>query len=655
MKHLIMGTAGHVDHGKTSLIKALTSIDCDTHKQEKDRGITINLGFSHLDFDDGSSIGIIDVPGHKDFVNTMLSGASGFDFVLLVIAADSGIMPQTIEHFNIINALGIKKMIIALTKIDLVDDEWKDLAKMEIIEWLESTAFAQSPLIEVSSKKSIGLDNLIHEMKTTIHQIPKRSVSSFFRMYIDRIFSVKGKGTVVAGSVLNGKLNAEKEVYCLPGDKKLKIKDIQRHGIAVDTIFPGNRAAINVRGFKRDEFKRGMLLSNVELLSTNRIDVQLELFTDIKSVKLWSNVIFHSATIECQARMHLMDTDNLDAGNSCIAQLNLDKKVVLLPKDRFVIRRTSGDETIGGGMVLDIKPNHHRKRTQKLLNELQLLRDALLNENKLNDLLLVALKKAGKPINKKNLLEQLKMEPADLKLDLNSLIGINYYPKTEIFTSNVFEQQTETKLIRLLKEYHVQNPFLVTGMSKMELLGKFQNHGDPDFNVFFELFLEKLVDLKKLTKLHNTYFLSSHKVELNANSLKAIEDLENLFKDYGTQKPVYTEIKEKIKERSLSNEKFQQYLSYLVSTKKLCLFKGDYVHTSWVNLFRKNMLKVLLESDNGLYNQALKEKTDLPKKMIQFMIELLESEKLIKTSNYNKNNFKTEISSLGKQLFSKYV
>lgn len=648
MKHLIMGTAGHVDHGKTSLIKALTSKDCDTHPQEKERGITINLGFSHLDLSAGDSLGIVDMPGHKDFINTMVSGASGIDFVLLVIAADSGIMPQTREHFHIIQSLGVKKMIVALNKIDLVDEELAEMAKLEIMEWLEETDYANSAIVGVSSSSGQGLDNLKQEIENLIPEIPNRSTSSFFRMYIDRLFTIKGKGTVITGSVINGLLNTNDDLYLLPGGQKLRIKGMQHHGKATKQIVSGNRAAINVSGFPKEEFFKGMLVSN-ELLSTTRMfDAYIHLFPDVKKLKVWSHVILHAATFEVQARMHLINTDTLEAGNSCIAQLILEDEVVLLPKDHFVIRRSSGDETIGGGILIDDQPLHHRKRTQKLIHYVEQLADGILDEDKLGNRILLEIDKLGHPLKLSDLLIRMKMDETDLNIDLDGVSGLNYYRSEQIISSEKYEEKIEKKLLQVLKEYHLKNPLLEKGLLINEILGKFEHADKASFSEFFPIYLEKLFGAQILNKVGNTWVLTSHQVKLSDKVKEDIDWLEQLIRSYEKQKPVYPDIYDLAIKRKMNKDRFQQYLNYLASQNKLVFFKGDYLHAHWVSVFRKTMLEILAQEETGLYQQAIKEKTGFSKKMLPFLCELYESEKLVKTSDYNKNNFKTEITELGR-------
>ena len=424
---------------------------------------------------------------------------------------------------------------------------------------------------------------------------------------------------------------------------------MHRHGHATKLIVSGDRAAINVSGFPKEEFEKGMLVSNQQLESTQRIDAQVQLFPNVKKLKVWSNVILHAATFECQARMHLIDSDTLEAGNSGLVQLTLEKEVVLLPKDHFVLRRSSGDETIGGGVVIDAQPLHHRKRTSKLVQHLQQLSDSILSEGKLANLLLLEIQKSGHPLHLDDLLHQLKLEATELDMDFTKIPGLSYFPKENILAAEKYEEEIERKLSTILKEHHIQNPLLESGMSERELLGKFEHASKASFARFFPLFLEKLQEQQILNKVESSWVLKSHQVKLNQKTKDEIDWLEQLIKNYEAQKPIYPEIQEKIKARNIPKEKFQQYLHYLAQKKKLTFFKGEYVHTHWVNVYRKKMLTILNEEEAGLYQQPLKAKTALSKKMLPFLCALFESEKLLKTSDYNKDNFKTEMTDLGRK------
>jgi len=413
MNHLIIGTAGHVDHGKTSLIKVLTNIDCDTHREEKERGITINLGFSHIELPHGDSLGIVDVPGHKDFINTMVGGACGIDMVLLVIAADKGIMPQTIEHINIITALGIRKGVVALTKIDLVDEELAEIASFEISNYLEQSTLKGAPVVGFSSVTGEGKEELINAIATVASQLEPRKVGSLFRMYIDRIFTVKGFGSVVTGSVLGGKIEVGKDLYLLPGNfPKLRVRSLERHGSQVESVVAGDRAAINLIGIKNEDFIRGMMIADKQLSETLMVDAAISSFDTDNPFPVWSNITFISGTFESQARMHLLS--NIGEHNNLLAlvQIHLNKPAILLVKDKFIIRNTSCTLTLGGGYVIDASPLHHRKITPKLIDYLTGLNNNILGDYGVIQLVIMELKKEPRPFSPDEIAQRLSISVA---------------------------------------------------------------------------------------------------------------------------------------------------------------------------------------------------------------------------------------------------
>jgi selenocysteine-specific elongation factor len=288
VKHLILGTAGHVDHGKTALVKALTGIDCDTHKEEKRRGITINLGFAHLTLASGDTVGIVDVPGHRDFVHTMVAGACGIDCVLMVIAADSGVMPQTREHLAICDILGIRAGIIAVTRVDLVDETALAGVREEISRFKKGTFLENSPVVDVSPVTGRGIETCKAVIAETLMHVPDRRTGTVFRMFIDRIFSVSGFGTVVTGSVKSGKVSIGQTAYLLPPHKELRVRRIERYGAEVAEVTAGDRASLNLVGLSKEEFERGMLVSDRPLATTTLLDVRLHLFDHTKPLGRWS-------------------------------------------------------------------------------------------------------------------------------------------------------------------------------------------------------------------------------------------------------------------------------------------------------------------------------------------------------------------------------
>lgn len=633
MKHLIMGTAGHIDHGKTSLIKALTNIDCDTHKEEKRRGITINLGFSYLNLPNGESIGIIDVPGHKDFINTMVSGACGIDFVLLVIAADSGIMPQTIEHINIITALGIKKGIVALTKIDLVDDELIEMAKSEISEYLKKTSLKDAPIVGVSAITEAGKDDLIKSIEKIITEVDEKESTSLFRMYIDRIFSVKGFGSVVTGSVLSGSIQTKDEVFLLPGNnEKLRIRSIERHGKPVESVVAGDRAAINLIGLNNEDFERGMIISNKFLEETSMIDAQVSLFDNNISLPLWSNITFHTGTFDCQARMHLINKATIQPNEEAIVQIHLRKPGIFINKDKFIIRNSSGDITLGGGFVMDAAPLHHRRRTPKLIDSLTQLSEHILSEQSIKEMINGELKKEFKPFSIGEISHKLNIPVDEVKNEINKgRCNFGVYKSTEsvILISAVNDNLFQEKLLNILKEHHEKNKIFPNGLDVNEISGKVGFSKLKTEKLYIELLLQKMLSTNLVEKYKNTWIIAGHKPIIDNQLKKEIDWLENEIRRYETEKPVLTEIEEKAINNKIQKNKLKMYLSYLASIDKIQLFQNDFVHSSIINKFRIDLLKKLAIKNEGLDFNEFKEIIGGTKKFRALLTDMFENEKII--------------------------
>ena len=646
MKHLIMGTAGHVDHGKTSLIKALTNIDCDTHKEEKERGITINLGFSHIDLPSGNSVGIVDVPGHKDFINTMVGGACGIDFVLLVISADSGIMPQTEEHLNIIRTLNVKHAIVALTKIDLVDNELVELAKLEVMEWLEDTEFKDVSIVGVSNTTGEGLDLLKAEIDKLIPQIKEKEKGNFFRMFIDRIFTVKGIGSVVTGSVLNGEISVGKELLLLPGNKqKLRIRTIQKHGKETDKVVTGDRAAFNLTGLKTEDFKRGMLLVNKDIETTILIDAQISLFNNSDELKLWSSVVFYSGTFESQAKMHLLNKDSVLAGESAIVQIHLDKPSILLHKDKFIIRNTSGNKSLGGGVIIDAQPLHHRKRPAKLIEELELLASGIINENDIKALIVIELKKEKRPLEIQYLADKLNKLIEDLVPVIEAMDELILYKndKELIVVLDSVEKEYQDSIVALIQEYHTKNPILEYGLAENEFYGKFSFTKDEIAKKYLGLLLNKIASQNIIKRYNNSWLIETFNVEIDEQTKAEIEWLEETIKAYANLKPVDADIKAKALENNINANKYKLYFKYLNIHKKIVYYKNDYAHSLIVKRYKQQLLDLLNTSEKGMLYGEIREVTGLSKKLMPFIVGLLLDEKKLRTEDCGGNKVKIKV------------
>ena len=374
MKSIVVGTAGHIDHGKTALVKALTGIDADRLEEEKRRGITIDLGFAHLDLVGANGeplhIGFVDVPGHERFVRNMLAGVGGIDLVLLVIAADESIKPQTREHFDILQLLGVQRGLTVLTKSDAVDSETLDLVRLEVEEFLRGT-FLDNPasIVAVSSLTGAGLDDLKQALTSAAEEAQPRDSRALARLPIDRVFTMKGFGTVVTGTLVAGTMRREEELEVFPTGQKVRVRGVQVHGKSADAAVAGQRTALNLAGASTDDLSRGMTLAPVSTFATaRRLDVRLRLLPSApRSLKSRARVHFHSSTMETVAEIALYGVKQLTPGSQGFARLKLPGPTLLLPGDRFIIRQFSPVVTIGGGVVLDSAPIPRMPRHQDFL------------------------------------------------------------------------------------------------------------------------------------------------------------------------------------------------------------------------------------------------------------------------------------------------
>lgn len=374
MKNIIIGTAGHIDHGKTTLIKALTGRNTDRWEEEQRRGITIDLGFTYFDLKNGDRVGIIDVPGHERFINNMVAGVVGMDLVMLVVAADEGIMPQTREHMDILGELGIEKSILVLNKCDLVEEDWLELVKEEIKEELEGTFLEQAPIVEVSAATGQGIPELIEVIeRLTAEEVVEKDVNTIPRLPIDRVFSLSGFGTIITGTLLAGTISKEDNLQVYPIGKECKIRNIQVHGQDVEKCYAGQRVAINLSNVKKSELRRGCVLAPPNnMKNTMLLDVKLNVLPSSMRV-LTNHTRLHlfTGTSEILCRAVLLDKEEIGPGESGFVQLRLEEEIALRRGDKFVVRFYSPMETIGGGIVLEPNPKKKKRFDKDAIEELQ--------------------------------------------------------------------------------------------------------------------------------------------------------------------------------------------------------------------------------------------------------------------------------------------
>lgn len=599
MKHIIMGTAGHIDHGKTALIRALSGIDCDTHLEEKERGITINLGFAHLRISNSDSISIIDVPGHKDFINTMVAGSCGIDFVLMVIAADSGIMPQTKEHLHILKMLKISHGIIVLTKTDLVDDEILELAQEEIIEFIQKTFLENSPIVPVSSVTKKGIDVLKTTISRYIDAIPQRDRGEIFRLFIDRIFTVSGFGTVVTGSVISGMLRTGDIVYLLPGGKKLRVRRLEKHVEEVDNVVAGDRVAINLVGMNREDFKRGMVISDRLLQGTSMLDAKLELFEHTQKIKIWTDAIFLLGTYEIHVRIHLLTGNVAYGGDTALVQIHLPFECNISVHDRFIIRSTSQDITMGGGEVIDISPLHHRRRPEKLIKNLQVI-----SEGKLEGLVTHEVRKRNRILSTIELAETLNISVNDLKfLTINrfpSDIKIYRNSNTMLFLTEHGDKQYKEHVLRSIQLYHKNNPIVERGQMVKELLGIVRLDNERNGMEYLTLVLQNFAAENTLKQVDNTWALYNHKILLTPEVQNIIQRIDDFFQNYQMKIAPGSEIETFLNKEKINANVFKQIITYLINKKRMYLVEGDYIHADTADSTRIKLLHALKRRPEGL-------------------------------------------------------
>jgi selenocysteine-specific elongation factor len=467
MRNIILGTAGHIDHGKSTLVKALTGVDPDRLKEEKERGITIDLGFASIIYPEGLTVGIVDVPGHEKLIKNMLAGAGGIDMLLLVIDAEEGIMPQTREHLAICSLLGISHCIVAITKSDLVEKDWLDMVVEEVRDFINKTIIAEAQIIAVSAVKGHNIDILKEAIKDCALTISPKNISGIFRIPIDRVFSLKGFGTVVTGTAISGSIHQDDIVEILPAGKKSKVRGLHVHDQPVKTAIAGQRVALNVSDLAKKDITRGDVLTNASCLApTTIIDATVELLNSSPVVKTGQLVHFYTGTAELTGRIVFYNKKDLRPGQKSMCQFRFKNKTVAMAGDRYIIRRFSPLETIGGGAIVDPWPAK-RKHT---IEELQIFESGTLREK----LSIKILTSGISGISQDTLKGWIKTEQEELTKSLCSLMDKGEIMEVDekfIHKKNIGD--FSEKLLSKLKEFHKINP-LKPGIPKEKLRSSFK-------------------------------------------------------------------------------------------------------------------------------------------------------------------------------------
>lgn len=529
MKNIIIGTAGHIDHGKTTLIKALTGRNTDRWEEEQRRGITIDLGFTYFDLKNGDRVGIIDVPGHERFINNMVAGVVGMDLVMLVVAADEGIMPQTREHMDILGELGIEKSILVLNKCDLVEEDWLELVKEEIKEELEGTFLEQAPIVEVSAATGQGIPELIEVIeRLTAEEVVEKDVNTIPRLPIDRVFSLSGFGTIITGTLLAGTISKEDNLQVYPIGKECKIRNIQVHGQDVEKCYAGQRVAINLSNVKKSELRRGCVLAPPNnMKNTMLLDVKLNVLPSSMRV-LTNHTRLHlfTGTSEILCRAVLLDKEEIGPGESGFVQLRLEEEIALRRGDKFVVRFYSPMETIGGGIVLEPNPKKKKRFDKDAIEELQRKEsgsseDVIELHVKSHEETMITVTELAK-------LTALSIEEVteDVQsLEQQGIVKVFRMKKDTYVWHTIHEQNMRHRLTEALCDYHETYPYRY-GMKKAEIHMTYMKK--VKLNVF-DLYVEMLSEEGALKRHQEFLQLPEFEVRKDAVYEKVLKTVQKQF------------------------------------------------------------------------------------------------------------------------------
>ena len=572
MKNVIVGTAGHIDHGKTALVKALTGIDADRLEEEKRRGITIDIGFAHLQLTPDLRLGFVDVPGHERFVKNMLAGVGGIDLVLFVVAADESIKPQTREHFDICRLLGIPRGITVLTKADLADQDILDLVRLEVEEFVAGSFLEGAPIVPVSSTTGAGIDNLRGALERVCKSVVEKSAAGPFRLPVDRAFTTKGFGTVITGTLISGSVGRDQEVELYPMGRRLRVRGVQVYGKPADRATAGQRTALNLADIEPAEITRGMVLSVPGRFRAVRLlDCTLDLLPSAKPLKHRAPVHFHAGTAEIEAEVRLLaGAAVLKPGERAYARIVLREPALVLPGDRFIIRMFSPVVTIGGGVVLDTGGVRYRKG-DNIAERLNVLAGA---DPVAKIALLVQESKHG--VGASELLARMGLLESDVDAATRSGLAFVRQPQLWLMDRAWFDRARQ-HLAQTVRDFHRTHP-LLAGIAKEDLRGR--ELGDAPPFVFDAL----LAEAKDIVVEGETVRLRTHKVVLKQDEEQARAAIERAFEQAGLAVPAVGEV---LAKSGVESSRARSLLQILIRERHLIRISEDLVfHQSAIENLR---------------------------------------------------------------------
>ncbi len=626
MKNIIIGTAGHIDHGKTTLIKALTGRNTDRWEEEQRRGITIDLGFTYFDLPGGDRVGIIDVPGHERFINNMVAGVVGMDLVLLVIAADEGIMPQTREHMDILNLLGIEKSIIVLNKCDIVDEEWLELVEEEVKDELEGTFLEQAPVVKVSAATGEGLEGLVDMIeKMTRDEVTEKDVQTIPRLPVDRAFTLSGFGTIITGTLVSGTITKEDTLWMYPVDKECKIRSIQVHGQNRSICQAGQRVAVNLSNVKKKEIRRGCVLApKNSMKNTDLLDVKLRILDS--SVRVLTNhtrLHFFTGTSEILCRAVLLDQEELGPGESGYVQLRLEEEIAVRRGDKFVVRFYSPMETIGGGVILEPNPSVKRRFRQDVIEELERK-----ESGSTADVIELHVKAHGDTlVTLAELAKLTALSPEEVKEDAEELEskGLVYlFPmRKDTYVWHADSRRgAERTMIEELAAYEEKYPYRY-GMKKAEVQGTHFQKVRP--NVFDKM-LEMLVEDGSIRRVDEFLCTPGYEVRKDQTFDRVSGILLDSFRDAGYDFVRYSEIGFSREDMMVSDD----ILNILLEEEKVVKVTED-MYTLKENMERaKELIQERLMEDPLITIAQVRDMFGTSRKSAKPILEYMDSIKVTK-------------------------
>ena len=621
MKNVIVGTAGHIDHGKSALVEALTGTNPDRLEEEKRRGITIDLGFAFLEMGD-VRLGLVDVPGHERFVRNMLAGVGGIDLVLLVVAADESIKPQTREHFDICRLLAIPRGVVALTKSDLVDADVLGLVRLEVEEFLRGSFLEGAPILPLSARTGQGVEELKAEMVRLASQVPGKDSSRRFRLPIDRAFAMKGFGTVVTGTLVSGEVKPEDEAELFPGRRRVRVRGVQSGGRAIERAVAGQRTALNLAGVELAEVERGMVLALPGVFEpTRRLDARVVLLPSARRLKNRARVHFHQGTAETVAEVVLLAQAELAPGQSAFTQLRLDDAVLVLPGDRFILRQFSPVVTIGGGVVLDALAPRHRQRDTHVLPYLATLERGTREE-------IFAAIAAAAPrgldlaqvVARSGWLDTEVRETATKLAQVGTLRVVSQQPL--VVASAASFAECVARMRAAIEAFHRANP-LAEGIPKEELRARAAAEARPEL---FRAALDELVAGGSVGVAGDTVKRAGREITLLPEEARAKEQIEQAFARAGLAVPSLKEVLSKL---PVEAKRAQKLLQILLREHVLVKVTEDLVfHHSALARLRVLLADYKKKNGERLPIAAFKEMTGVTRKYAIPLLEYLDRERV---------------------------